>query len=408
MPHADYLWKMSTTNLFPILLLFTLPCFSQEWKSATPPPGFLTDHTFGFSIDDKGYLVSGTTEFNGPTKAFLRFDPETDTWDTLEEFPGLARGYGIGDVWDRKAYFGFGTSPDSLLRDLWVFDPDSMQWTELTSCPCAPRLHPTFVANKGKIFVGLGNNNDGNLTDWWEYDIPSDAWSQKPDYPDTRRHHPYQFAIGDYVYTAFGHGNGIFRELYRYDPVLEEWQRMADIPGEGRVAGTQFSYAGKGYVLSGDGDDHLSMETGEMWRYDPLLNTWDSLPPHPGKSRWAPASFVIDGVAYLYNGTSYFKGTGFVYQAEAYSFDLKEMVSSAADLSISSSFTLYPNPFSSSFYIKALEEDYQQLSIYTMDNKLVYTSAYSTQHDVSHLPAGLYRIEIHTDDTIEVMLGVKQ
>ena len=391
-----------------ILMLFASVGFSQEWKSATPPPNFFTDHTFGFAIDGKGYLVSGNDEFMGPTKAFFRFDPETDTWDTLAEFPGVARGYGIGDVWDRKAYFGFGTSVDSMLRDLWVFDPDSLQWKQLSSCPCAPRLHPTLVANKGKIFVGLGNNNDGNLTDWWEYDIPSDSWSQKPDYPDTKRHHPYQFAMGDYVYTAFGHGNGIFRQLYRYDPALEEWQRMADIPGEGRVAGTQFSYDGKGYVLSGDGDDHLSMETGEMWRYDPELNTWDSLPPHPGKSRWAPASFVIDGVVYLYNGTSYFEQSGYVYQAEAYSFDLKEMTLSIVDPSILSSFILYPNPFTSSISIKAIDQQYDQLNIYTLDNKQVYAGPFSAQHDVSRLPAGMYRIEIRAGDKIGSVMGMKE
>jgi N-acetylneuraminic acid mutarotase len=399
---------MHTTTITAIFMLIACTGFSQEWKSATPPPNFFTDHTFGFAIDDKGYLVSGNDEFMGPVKTFLRFDPETDVWDTLAEFPGLGRGYGIGDVWDRKAYFGFGTSVDSMLRDLWVFDPDSMQWKQLSSCPCAARLHPTFMANKGKIFVGLGNNNDGNLTDWWEYDIPTDTWAQKPDYPDTKRHHPYQFAMGDYVYTAFGHGNGIFRELYRYDPVLEEWQRMADIPGEGRVAGTQFSYDGKGYVLSGDGDDHLSMETGEMWRYDPETNTWDSLPPHPGKSRWAPASFVIDGVVYLYNGTSYFESSGFVYQAEAYSFDLKEMTSAVNDPYILQTFSLFPNPFSSSFSIKSLEEQYDQLSIYTLDNKRVYTSAYTSQHNVSHLPAGMYRIEIRVGDKIGSVMGVRE
>lgn len=255
--------------------------------------------------------------------------------------------------------------------------------------------------------MGLGNNNDGNLTDWWEYDIASDSWLQKPDYPDLRRHHPYQFAIGDYVYTAFGHGNGIFRELYRYDPALEEWQRMADIPGEGRVAGTQFSYDGKGYVLSGDGDDHLSMETGEMWSYDPLLDTWDSLPPHPGKSRWAPASFVIDGVVYIYNGTSYFEGVGFVYQTEAYSFDLKEMVSSAGEASDVTGFDLYPNPFSTTIYIPALDGDFEKLMIYSLDHKLVYSGGDATQHDVSHLPAGLYQVVLQDGDTIRVALGMK-
>lgn len=306
-------------------ILLQLSGHSQTWQTATAPPNFLTDHSFGFSIDGLGYLVAGTEEFVGPTDKFMQYDPAADEWTLLDSFPGPARGYAIGDVWDRKAYFGFGTSADSLLRDLWVFDGDSLKWFQLASCPCAARTHPTFVANNGKIFVGLGASNTGNMNDWWEYDIATDQWTQKTDFPDLRRHHPYQFAAGDYVYTGFGHGQSIFKEWYRYDPATDTWDRMADLPDEGRVAGTQFSYKDKGYVLSGDGDDHLSMEEGEFWQYDPEVDSWLQLPSHPGKSRWAPASFIIDGVVYLYNGTAYFEGSGSFYQAEAYKFDLDSL-----------------------------------------------------------------------------------
>lgn len=396
---------MTTTLLIG---MFSGIVLAQEWEPVTAPAGFHTDHSFGFAIDGKGYLVAGTTEFEGPTDAFLQYDPVEDSWSTLTSFPGAARGYGIGDVWDRKAYFGFGISTFALLQDLWVFDPDEMSWTELTPCPCAPRLHPTFVANQGKIFVGMGNNNDGNLNDWWEYDIATDQWSQKPDFPDTRRHHPYQFAIGDYVYTGLGHGNGIFREWYRYDPVLEVWDRMADIPSEGRVAGTQFSYNGKGYVLSGDGDDHYSMETGEMWSYDPVSNTWDSLPPHPGKSRWAPSSFVIDGVVYLFNGTSWFPGTGSVYQTEGYKFDLDGMISSTDNVPAHSSlFTIYPNPFTNELIIRTEDMTYDAVRLFTVDNQQVYQGTFAPRHDTSSLPAGMYRIEVRHGNRVSSMLGVK-
>ena len=182
---------------------------------------------------------------------------------------------------------------------------------------------------------------------------------------------------------------------------------MADIPGEGRVAGTQFSYNGKGYVLSGDGDDHTSMETGEMWSYDPELNVWDSLPPHPGASRWAPASFVIDGVVYLYNGTTTVSG-GNAYVSDAYSFDLKEMVSGEAIQVKPANYGLYPNPFSSVVYINSLASEYDALTIYTLDNTIVYQGRYASQHNVSHLPAGLYRMDIRKNDTVESILGIKQ
>ena len=83
---------------------------------------------------------------------------------------------------------------------------------------------------------------------------------------------------------------------------LNEWITLNDFPSEGRVAGTQFSYNGKGYVLSGDGDDHGPLDSGELWEYDPILDNWIQLTSHPGGARWAPGSFVIDCHVYLTSG----------------------------------------------------------------------------------------------------------
>ena len=79
---------------------------------------------------------------------------------------------------------------------------------------------------------------------------------------------------------------------------------METLPAEGRVAGSQFIHNGMGYALSGDGDDHNSMETGELWQYNPESDSWSAWPEHPGMSRWAPASFVLHDEAYLINGMS--------------------------------------------------------------------------------------------------------
>ena len=58
----------------------------------------------------------------------------------------------------------------------------------------------------------------------------------------------------------------------------------------------------KGYILSGDGDDHGPLDTGEFWEYDPLNDNWTQLTSHPGGARWAPGSFVIDCDVYLTSG----------------------------------------------------------------------------------------------------------
>ena len=310
-----------------ILFLFlSTQIFAQDWVQVASLPSVFnsTHHSFGFAIDDTGYLVSGGSAV-GVRSDFYQYDAAMDEWTQLDDFPGDARAFAIGDTWDGKAYFGFGTNGNSPLNDLWVFDPADMSWTELASCPCAARQHPAFIAQDGKVFVGMGNGIQGNMNDWWEYDIASDSWLEKPDLPSPPRHHPFQFGgIDEYIYTGFGHGNNfISNEWFRYDPATDEWEQMADLPAEGRVAGTQFSYEGKGYVLSGDGDDHFSMETGEFWMFDPVLNTWESLPVHPGTSRWAPSSFIIDGEVYLINGDTYLGNGNYAYVPEVYKFALE-------------------------------------------------------------------------------------
>ena len=292
--------------VYIFLLFFCFQLHAQQWVQVSSLPSEFseTHHSFGFSFNNMGYLVTGNSP-TGMKDDFYQYDPVNDTWTMLEPFPGGGRGFAIGDTWDGNAYFGFGSDGSVRLNDLWVFDPVDMTWTELASCPCEARIHPAMIAHNGKIFVGLGGSSNGNLDDWWEYDIASDSWSQKDNLPSLPRHHPYQFGIGDNVYTGLGHGNGIFNNWFRYNMLEEKWTEVASLPAEGRVAGTQFSYNDLGFVLSGDGEDHSSMENGEFWAYDPEKDTWQEWPAHPGNSRWAPASFIINGEVYIINGTSF-------------------------------------------------------------------------------------------------------
>ena len=315
------------------LLLSVAALHAQGWTPVAPVANdFISNHSYGFALDSMGYLVAGESP-SGFTNSFYQYNPTTDTWSEMENFPGPARGYTIGDDWNGKAWMGFGISTEGFLNDLWVFDPDSMTWTERASCPCEGRAHPAMVAEGDKVFMGLGSGAGGDLDDWWEYDMLTDEWSQKPDFPGTERHHPFQFGIDGSIYVGFGHnGPNIYNEWYRYDPTTEVWTEMATLPAEGRVAGTQFAHNGMGYALSGDGESHSSMETGEFWQYDPASNEWNAWPAHPGMSRWAPASFVIADEVYLINGMSMDPGS-FDYMSTNWKFSLVPSLSN--DLGIS-------------------------------------------------------------------------
>ena len=292
------------------VLLSTASVHAQTWSPvAELPDGHLTNHAFGFAVDGTGYLIAGQTP-DGFTNAAYSYDPASDAWSSLPDFPGEPRGYTIGDVWDGIAWMGFGLNDDGAMNDLWRFDPSTGEWTEMASCPCEPRYHPAFIAHEGHIFMGMGSSFGGDLGDWWDYDMATNSWTEKPGIPAPERHHPYHFGIDGIIYTGFGHnGPDIYNTWYAYDPSDESWAEVASLPDQGRVAGTQFAHGGLGFTLSGDGESHSSMDLGEFWAYDPAADSWSEWPAHPGMSRWAPASFVIGDDVYLIQGMSYDPGT---------------------------------------------------------------------------------------------------
>lgn len=316
---------------------------SLVWEARQEFPGGGRHHPITFANATHGFVLTGSTSEESYTSDFWVYEEATDSWTNLTEtdsaFPGAPRSYGYGvasttDCENPKAYLGFGAS-EIYPNDWWEFDMSTHDWRQLADFPGEGRKHPSmnFLEPVGEIHIGLGNNKYSNLNDYWAYNIERDEWRQLEDFPSTERHHPFYFAIGADSYVGLGHSSGIERDWYRYDALSETWNQEADFasyalgtldtsiqPGrlssdvlpvttEARVAGTQFSVAGScdsdqalGFVLSGDGNDHSFMATGEFHVFDPAFDAsiWHSLPPHPGFSRWAPGSFVLQGSSRVY------------------------------------------------------------------------------------------------------------
>lgn len=285
-------------SLLFILVLST--SIYAQWEQLNDIP-FITDHSNGFGVNGKAYILQGTKENLSFSNQLWEYDPIDDEWKELVQFSGPARSIAIGDDMDGKYYFGFGNGDDGRLSDVWVFDPVDTSFTELPGCPCIGRSHPAFVAHNNKIFMGSGSSANGDLNDWWVLDLDSGIWSEEANIPGPERHHPYQFGIDGGIYVGGGH----IANWSRYDIETRTWSDIDDYPG-GRVAGTQFSHDGKGYVLSGDDASHGPIMSSQLFlQYDPEDNIWRELPPHPGTNKWACSSFIIDNFIYLFGGYEY-------------------------------------------------------------------------------------------------------
>lgn len=79
------------------------------------------------------------------------------------------------------------------------------------------------------------------------------------------------------------------------------WSPAASLPaGEERQYATGWSYENYGYVFGGVDSNGAFLN--DLWRYDPLNNLWDSLPPLPSFGRSGSAAFVLNDRLYLLGG----------------------------------------------------------------------------------------------------------
>ena len=372
-------------------LLFSSTLLAQTWLTKTAVP-VGKHHPISFALNGKGYAITGTDSTGQPTDGAFEYNPITDSWTALTDFPGLARSYGIGTTANGKAYLVFGATSSSYFKDFWSFDPSTGVYTQLANCDCSSRRHPAMISIGNRIYVGLGNDAFGDKNDWWMYSIDDNTWTQIANLPGAARHHPYMFNAGGEVFAGLGHGGPtIYRDWYKLDTSLNTWTTMSQFPGEARVAGTQFSIDGYGFILSGDGDNHSYMDTGELWRYNPANDTWLELTPHPGKSRWAPGSFVINDDIFFFGGVNRYTNT---YPADLLSFDISAATVGIEEGLVESTYA-YPNP-ASDFISWEYQQTVTKVVLVNMLGQHIVSSASGAKHmDVSNLSSGLYYVRFY-------------
>lgn len=407
----------SKITLLCACLLSCASVSAQTWvqKKSLPDTVFGRHHPVTFAINGYGYVLGGSASQSPYLSDFYRYDPVADEWTKLPDFPGPARSYSYAIVYEGKAYMGFGFGLTSDMSDMWVYDPADGSWTEKALCPGDGRGHPAYMEADGKIYVGLGQGATGNLKDFWAYDIAADTWAAMPDLPSQSRHHPFYFSIGSMVYAGFGHGSQsvggttIYRDLYRFDPSANDWERMDDFPGEQRVAGTQFSLNGKGYVLSGEGQDHYYLEEGEFWEYDPGTDKWTELPPMPGSGRWAPGSFVIGNTVYATGGTALLLDNTSENQRDLWAYTFASSSGTGSPLAINT-LQVYPNPVQHRVFATGEWNADTRFQVLHIDGRVLRTGFYSssTGIEVQTLPAGTYQLLLENKGQQQIGTFVKQ
>jgi N-acetylneuraminic acid mutarotase len=256
-----------------------------SWTRKANFPGAARTNAAGFSVNSKGYVVSGTSISTGVTDMY-EYDPASDSWSQKASLPAFSRQYGVAMGIGTKGYLIGGladtlNNPAASLVDVWEYDPASDSWTQKGNFPGVARIMAAGFAIGNKGFYGLGYAGSGQLfTDWWEYDPVADQWTRKTDFPPIYDE-PYGLPIGGSGFILVASLNS---NWHSYDTALDQWTNKSDLYGTVYHSGVTFSLNNKGYLSFGG--------TSITWEYDPSTDKWTQKTSQP-VNRTEGVSFSI-------------------------------------------------------------------------------------------------------------------
>ena len=164
-------------------------------------------------------------------------------------------------------------------------------------------------------YVGSGYNSeeDERLNDFWKYEPLDNQWTRIADFPGVARTGAVAFSAAGKLYVGTGYdGSNRLNDFWQYDPATEQWSPVAPFPGTARYGAIAFSINNIGYVGTGYDGGYMK----DFYAYNPVTNTWSAVQGFSGEKRREAVTFVIDGKAYVCCG----ENSG-LYESDFYSFD---------------------------------------------------------------------------------------
>jgi len=316
----------------------------------------------GFSIDSIGYLCGGVDTAEIIHKDLWAYNPQSDSWTQKANLPGSPRRDAISFVINDFAYVGSGM--DSLsgptgntLKDFWRYNPITNSWSAVADFPGAGGQGVYFatgfsVAGKGYLCGGkIGPNMYSSQL--WEYKPSNNQWMQRANFPGGVRYQMLSFVIGSKAYVGMGTDQNIFKkDMYCYNPGANNWEPIAQFPAYERASATTFTLEGRGFVCLGNTGGLLK----DLIEYNPQTDAWTLRPEFGGSARKGAISFVIGNKAYVGTGkgVSGKKASWYVYAPADY----------AGLQRIEEQLRIYPNPVESNLKIANLQGQLNKLVIY--------------------------------------------
>jgi hypothetical protein len=242
-----------------------------------------------FTIDNTGYVGLGSGN------AFYKFNPLSNNWTNAPSLPVQGRYKAAGFVIDNRAYVGLGTVNNVPQQDFYKFDPSTERWAKIKDFPQKTNFAIGF-ATRGKGYLIIESEG----MKFWEYDPEKNEWSTLNNIPveHPKYHIESGFLINDRIYVLYSDQYGYSNQFWQYDLATNSWNRKGDL----KSLPSYTSYGTAGFTLNEKG--YLA---GSLWlhRYNPSNDTWDININRVPDIRKLPFSFVIQNKAYFGGGLEY-------------------------------------------------------------------------------------------------------
>lgn len=265
--------------------------------------GVPTSGAVSFVIGSKGYIGTGqTNETVNRTQNMWSFDGKV--WSQVAKFPGTARYDAVAFVVGSKAYVGTGydantTVDNGYKKDFYEFNPATNSWKAIADFPMLRSSASAFtLGNKG--YVGLGSINISTLyQDFYSYDPTTDKWTDVATFTGGKRKGANAFVVGGQAYVGFGLNNSLTatKDLYKFDAAANGWTRLEASNEDLTARSFAFTLISgdKAYIVGGSG-------VSDVWQYEAGTNTWTAMTNFEGGARSSAAGFTL--------GTTMYFGTG--------------------------------------------------------------------------------------------------
>ena len=209
---------------------------------------------------------------------------------------------------------GYSFSAADNINEFGKFNPVTNTWTPLAPVPDLNNGEASgvYAPNVNKLFVFGGERfNSGFVVNTTRiYDIATNTWSTGAPMPDLRAFMGSGYFNGK-IYLVGGYSTGnvdpSFGQVWEYDPVLNTWNtsRMSmpvtlGGPGFGIINGHM-------YIAGGRNLANTNLNT--LYDYDIAANSWTARANMPAGVN-VPGSAVIAGKLWVFGGGNPFSGPG--------------------------------------------------------------------------------------------------